>query len=272
MQSPPRTTHYDVEVLETEDLWAKYGAKLPDESPKASTPSRYPWRRVGTYCLGVLFTVSLHVALLSSMLLGTAGKPPLKPLTEGAPASSPNNDASEFVTTLILLNDHSITPSDQPADESAYAPQQLAAQPTKAEVMIASLDAPAPPEVGGSATGTDANSPTSEATGDDAGRAMLFGRYMGQIKARIERAWEYPTTSTSAKFNCKVQIKQTPQGQVQEITLQHCDADPQWQVSLVQAIQQASPLSAPPEESVFTEVMTLSFSAALIVNAAQINR
>lgn len=269
MQQTTTKSVYDVEVLETESLWAKYGTKLPDEPPRSPAPSRYQWRRLGTYSLGVLFTLSLHLALLSSMLLGTAGKPPLKPLTEGALASSPNSDASEFVTTLILLNDHSITPSDQPADESAYASPQLALPPAKAEVIIASLDVTVP-EVGGSANGTDANSPTIEATGDDTGRAMLFGRYMGQVKARIERAWEYPITTLPDKFECKVQIKQTKQGEVKEVTLQHCGDDPAWQVSLVQAIQRASPLSAAPDESVFTEVMTLSFSATLTVNTVQL--
>jgi len=50
-------------------------------------------------------------------------------------------------------------------------------------------------------------------------------------------------------------------GEVQEVTLQRCNDDPTWQVSLVQAIQRASPLSAPPNEDVFSDVITLSFAA-----------
>ena len=84
---------------------------------------------------------------------------------------------------------------------------------------------------------------------------------MGQIKARIERAWDYPANSSLKSFQCTVQIKQNRKGEVQEVTMTQCINDPAWQLSLAKAIQAASPLSAPPNEKVFTEVITLTFDA-----------
>ena len=217
---------------------------------------KFRWLTQG---LAAAITVVMHVMLIGSALLGTPGRPPLKPLNEGAPASDPNSNATEFVTTLLLLNDRSITPQDRPIDESAYAASTVETAVPK-ELALTTLDEPKPPEISGSDTGTDETSPTAEAMGDAAGRAMLFGRYMGQIKARIERGWEHPVLLAES-FECLVQIKQNHRGEVQEVTLQRCADDPAWQVSLVQAIQRASPLSAPPNESVFTDVVTLNFSA-----------
>lgn len=204
-------------------------------------------------------SLALHALFMSTALLGTSGRPPSQPLTEGA-ASSPNKDATEFVSILLLLNDHSITPPDQPPDESAYEMLKAAEQPAKEAVLLTTIETPTPPGLSGSDAGTDDNAPTAEATGDDPGRAMLSGCYIGQIKAHIERAWEQPDSPTIQRFDCKVQVKQNSQGDVQGITLQRCNNDPAWQVSLVQAIQRASPLSAPPNEAVFSDVITSSFA------------
>jgi membrane protein involved in colicin uptake len=103
---------------------------------------------------------------------------------------------------------------------------------------------------------------TQEADGDGGEAAMLFGRYMGQIKARIERAWEYAGSPSRRRSQCRVQIRQSAKGDVQDIAVQRCELDPEGQLSLVRAIQAASPLSAPPSEKVFTEVVTLTFTAA----------
>ena len=215
--------------------------------------------------LAAVISVALHVLLIGSALVGTSGRPPLKPLNEGAPASSDNANATEFVTTLLRLNDRSITPPDRPADDSAYAAASTVETAAPQELIVTTPETPKPPELSGSDAGTDETSPTAEAMGDAAGRAMLFGRYMGQIKARIERAWEHPAL-TAESFECRVQIKQNQRGEVQEVTLQRCEEDPAWQVSLVQAIQRASPLSAPPNESVFTEIITLSFDVRKIAD------
>jgi hypothetical protein len=109
-------------------------------------------------------------------------------------------------------------------------------------------------------------------------RALMFGRYKGQIDARIERAWRKPRTGVSdpreimppgaaihaeqpQRFHCAAQISQDVQGNVKEIQLANCNGTVAWQMSLVSAIQQASPLPAPPTPSVFSNTLTLSFDA-----------
>jgi hypothetical protein len=48
---------------------------------------------------------------------------------------------------------------------------------------------------------------------------------------------------------------------VQEVILKRCTDQPQWQISLVKAIQQASPLPAPPEPAVFSNLLTMEFDS-----------
>jgi outer membrane biosynthesis protein TonB len=93
-----------------------------------------------------------------------------------------------------------------------------------------------------------------------AARSNLIGRYLGQIDARIERAWRRPRTPVAeGLFSCRVRIEQDTRGDVQEITLEHCNGDTRWQVSLVQAIQLASPLPAPPDPTVFRRTIRMNF-------------
>jgi hypothetical protein len=107
--------------------------------------------------------------------------------------------------------------------------------------------------------------------GDAAELARLLGIYTGQIQARIDRVWRRPRTPVNANsvnrtlsdaeesFQCEAQIVQDASGNVQEILLPRCNGSPAWQHSLVVAIQQASPLPAPPSTRVFTQSITLRF-------------
>jgi hypothetical protein len=121
---------------------------------------------------------------------------------------------------------------------------------------------------------------TSTITADGAERALLFGRYVSQINARIERAWVRPHASpgvpdpwgrargrpgaaAAARFDCRVEIDQSGSGRVLEVTLVRCDSNPRWQESLVQAIDAASPLPAPPNPSVFARSLVLDFTSAV---------
>jgi outer membrane biosynthesis protein TonB len=105
-----------------------------------------------------------------------------------------------------------------------------------------------------------------EAAGDgsesDPGRVLMFGRYVGQISARIERAWIKPRAPIAeGQFACRARILQNTDGGVQEIELEGCNGDPAWQLSLVHAIQSASPLPAPPDPSVFARTLRIPFKA-----------
>jgi hypothetical protein len=104
----------------------------------------------------------------------------------------------------------------------------------------------------------------------------MFGRYQGQISARIERAWIRPRTPVDdskgnataldnaqreTPFVCQVQIRQDPRGNVEEVLLLHCNGTEAWRHSLVVAINQSSPLPAPPIPSVFARNVTMTFEA-----------
>ncbi len=65
-----------------------------------------------------------------------------------------------------------------------------------------------------------------------------YGRYVGRIDARIERAWLRPRIEIGASlFSCFVQIEQDAHGLVQEVTLERCNGNERWQRSLVLAIE-----------------------------------
>jgi hypothetical protein len=217
-------------------------------------------RRCGTWIGAALITALVHGLLIGSLLTGTGIKRLRPPLAEGVTVSALTGESSELVSTYVVINDHSITPAEE-RDDSAYAVATSTAKAVDEALLSIAIEAPQLPSISGSDDGVR-DSPSDEANGNGAEAAMLFGRYMGQIKARIERAWRYPPSTSSKTFACKVQIRQSRQGDVQEVTLQRCGVDPAWQVSLVQAIQAASPLSAPPSEKVFTQIITLDLEAS----------
>jgi len=91
----------------------------------------------------------------------------------------------------------------------------------------------------------------------------MYGRYVEQIQARIDRAWLRPRTAIGAPiFRCQVQVDQDPQGKVGPVTLLDCNGDERWKLSLVHAIERASPLPSPPDSAVFTRHVLLEFRAA----------
>ena len=114
--------------------------------------------------------------------------------------------------------------------------------------------------------------------GDPAIQSRLFGSYSSQIDARIQRAWRKPRSEIAPPtqdangrlhrretFPCQARIAQDIGGNVTEIELIQCDGSIEWQMSLVNAIQRASPLPAPPSPTVFTNVLTLSFEGKAYV-------
>jgi hypothetical protein len=100
-------------------------------------------------------------------------------------------------------------------------------------------------------------------------RQQQYGIYTGQIIARVERAWVRPRTKVSnsdglqksTEFSCRAKILQSELGAVLEVDLLNCNGSTEWQQSLVRAIFSASPLPAPPSPTVFSDALTLTFSA-----------
>ncbi|HEV2271278.1 MAG TPA: TonB C-terminal domain-containing protein [Steroidobacteraceae bacterium] len=90
----------------------------------------------------------------------------------------------------------------------------------------------------------------------------LYGRYVGQIRARVDRAWKRPRTAIGSPiFQCQVQIDQDFLGRVGQITLLQCNGDAPWRLSVVHAIEAASPLPAPPDPAVFARHVILELRA-----------
>ena len=98
---------------------------------------------------------------------------------------------------------------------------------------------------------------------DRTGLGAIYGRYLGQIQARVDRAWLRPRTGVGGPiFQCQVQLDQDKAGRVLAVTLLECNGDARWRVSLVHAIEAASPLPAPPNPAVFVDHVLLTFRAA----------
>ena len=203
-------------------------------------------------------SILLHALIVGSIMLGTASRKVHQPNKEGAGASA-TASLAEPVMTMIVIHDPGET------DHSNDLPEPVASRgfaPSDLPIQIASPDALPAAAFMPIEDLTDEQSPTAEATGDTQGRALMFGRYMGQITARIERAWVRPRDAIGDPlFRCRVQIAQSKRGDVKQVELVGCNGNPAWQASLAAAIQSASPLPAPPDPSVFADSLTLTFDA-----------
>jgi TonB C terminal len=158
------------------------------------------------------------------------------------------SDAGDEALQLIVLDDQ--MPSDQSLPKfSIPDPPRIKVKQTLAQPVVLLVDPDMPRE--------------KEATVAEVGQlSKMYGRYLGQIEARVGRAWRRPRTPIGAPtFSCRTQIKQDKRGSVLEVMLVQCNGDSRWQDSLVKAIDAASPLPAPPDPAVFTSLITMAFSA-----------
>ena len=222
--------------------------------------SGYKFKRRGASLLGlsgVLATVLLHGLIFGVLLWGEGAHLPRRPDLSGAGANAPDTGA-EAVSVLLLIDEPT---ASRAQDEEAPPVGSPGAIKQASLVKVSAPDArPAAPLV--SSDDGDRPEVTAESEANAASRALLFGRYEGQIKARIERAWLRPRSPIGEDaFQCHVKVLQDKQGKVLEVDLVRCNGTPRWQLSLAAAIQSASPLPAPPDPSVYSEALTLTFSA-----------
>jgi hypothetical protein len=212
--------------------------------------------KVKTALLGALGSALIHLLLLDFMVGGgsSAARAPVEP---GMGAASVVSDSSASMT-LILLDGAGVAVSEEELEESASS-QGTASQSLQLTVITPEPVREPAFEIEDAA---DAESTEAMASADALGRAKQFGLYMGQIQARIERAWNRPRSALQGdSFECAVQIQQSPRGEVLEVTLRRCNGDLRWQTSLVSAIERASPLPAPPDPIVFSESFRLVFQS-----------
>lgn len=201
--------------------------------------SRY---RVAT--TGAIASVLLHALLITSFTWGGghARAHSLRPPDLRATGSSAKDD-NDFTMELVSLEED--PGSSSGPDKEVLVPPTLVSVSVAA--ALANVKIPAQADL-------------SEA--DAAAQTALAGRYLGQINSRIDRAWRRPRTPVKdGLFSCRVRIEQDARGEVKNITLELCNGDTRWQVSLVHAIQLASPLPAPPDPGVFAPVLRMNFRA-----------
>jgi hypothetical protein len=216
-------------------------------------PVRDPWlsaraNQITRGAVAALICLLAHAFLYESVVwtVGAAA-----PVPQYLPVRvNVSNDSEEEAMQWIALDPQALTdPSRQKPDlPFAHLKQiDVPKTPTEAAVLVQDVDLPRTPD----------------ATIADAVRlSKMYGRYIGQISSRIERAWMRPRTPIgAATFSCQVRIIQDAIGSVMEVSLVKCNGDVRWQLSLVQAIQSASPLPAPPDPDVFTRTVHLAFNA-----------
>lgn len=157
-------------------------------------------------------------------------------------------------------------------DEASVA-EKIASRGAVLTNPVIQIASPDPASLLDPIAATEAESGEAALTaGDPAMQSMLFGRYTNQINARIQRAWRKPRgpiegeldshnerAETHTTFRCQARISQDGVGNVTEVELTQCNGTPEWQLSLVRAIQRSSPLPAPPSPTVFTNALTLAF-------------
>lgn len=218
--------------------------------------------------IGIIGTLLLHTLALQSVLLGSRAHKTRPPAVQGAGATLVKSEV-EPAETLVLIELPTIAKLREQFLEdlaSAGIPRQ--------ETLIKMISPDPLPHLDMSKVENDEQDAKAAApdSGDGAERARLFGIYSGQIQARIERIWRRPRTPVTESsdpsqagqgngtFSCQVRIIQDARGNVQEVLLPQCNGTSAWQHSLVLAINQSSPLPAPPSPTVFSNAMALTFT------------
>ncbi len=225
--------------------------------PQSSFPLA---RRAPSHAIGIVGAIVVHALFLQAISLGASTAKRSPPPEETGPGASAILSRGEWMTLVIVQ-----LPAASPLQRlEEVASRGLASN--NETIRIVSPD-PTPAFEVADSENADDSAEATQTVGDPAVQSILFGRYTGQISARINRSWRRPRSAVSADleaadtFRCQARITQDTVGNVKEIELISCGGTVAWQQSLVNAIQGASPLPAPPNPTVFTQVLTLMFEA-----------
>lgn len=214
-------------------------------------------RPLAVSAAGAVGVLLIHALLVLPFVLNLSLPSPRRPNTTGAGAAAFVSSVEPDMTVVFI---------DEPAPAENSAPPKppdLASRgitPPNPQLVVLSPD-PAPAAAGERTIESDDGA--QDTVSADAGEhARLYGRYLGQVQARIERAWMRPRSEIGTpRFLCRARIRQDRRGAVVEIALDHCNGTERWQQSLVSAIRTASPIPAPPDASVYADNLWLSFSS-----------
>ena len=214
--------------------------------------------RVRVSAVGIVGALFVHALIFLPFVLDLSLPSSRLPNQSGAGASALVT-SQEPVMTAVFINE----PSQD--ERLAPPPEDLAsrgAAPRDLPVVVFSPDATPAVQVDNASEESEDSSAPPEAAGDQTQHALLFGRYLVQVQARIERAWMRPRSEIGApRFSCRARIEQDRRGGVIGIKLDPCNGSERWQQSLVSAIRTASPLPAPPDPSVYADRLSLSFES-----------
>ena len=146
-------------------------------------------RRFGAGAAGVLGTLVLHSLLFVPLLFG--GSPSTHRLSNAQGEASAGTPAM----TVVLLEEF---PSTAPSDRSTPS----LTLPMRFLKSVA-VDVPS--------LSTTEKAVAGET--DDEARALMFGRYLGQVTARVERAWIRPRSAIGEEvFACRVRVEHARAG------------------------------------------------------------
>ncbi|HEV2230189.1 MAG TPA: cell envelope integrity protein TolA, partial [Steroidobacteraceae bacterium] len=204
--------------------------------------------------MGVLL---IHALLVLTFALSLSLPAPRRPNTTGVGATALVSSAEPDMTVVFIDEP---TPTDNAAPPKPPALASRGTAPPDLQLVVLSPD-PSPAAASEKTADSDEAAEDTVSVGA-AEHARLYGRYLGQVQARIERAWTRPRSEIGAsRFSCRARIRQDRRGVVIEVTLDPCNGTERWQQSLVSAIRTASPVPAPPDASVYADILWLSFSS-----------
>jgi hypothetical protein len=237
------------------------------QDPAISQQARPHRRFLPPAVIGLAGTLALHTLALRTVVLGSRAHQ-IRPPEIQEPGSLLSKSEAKPADALVFIDlPHTLKTTDGLDEALASVRAAIKDGP----IPVTQPDPSPPRDLEVLALSDDKNLESSVDSGDGAERARLFGIYAGQIQARIERVWRRPRTPVEERgntaksanapeyFHCQAQIVQDSIGNVQEILLPNCNGSVAWQRSLVLAIQQASPLPAPPSPKVFSHSMMLEF-------------
>lgn len=216
--------------------------------PHRAKPAR-PDRALGA-AVAMLGSLLLHMLLLSPILFGAgrAHRPPDLPNRLNSIA------AAEDAMTLVSIDEPQTADSPM-APPTIIEPSLAIPDARKLTGAIRPVPLLTPEDADRSKENADAQTP-------DPSERAAYGRYLGQITARIERAWLKPRVlRDGTSFHCRVKIQQDRSGHVLQVELADCNADPAWQLSLVHAIESASPLPTSPDPDIHLQTVSAQFDA-----------
>jgi hypothetical protein len=146
--------------------------------PKKPRVLRWPARSIG-----IAATVLVHMLLCWPLVLGTAAHKKKTPEGMGTTAWA---SQGEEVESMVLIDLSSLSAWPQ-LDLPKIDPAELAIELEREQQELRLVSAITEPDVAIEEEAEEAEE-AREAAGDPRGRAELFGKYMGQVAARIDRA------------------------------------------------------------------------------------